>query len=395
MIEEELDSLELPTETDSYRLRLVAGRTLAVERRRTMIDPSSRVFISRMGDAIPADVGEALDRVGAPGIMNPGSLVAIKVNLGGGIAGVPSSFSDPLVVEGVVDKARELGAVPFVCEADMRTLTMDQGLLARRALYPLLVRKDVPFVNLSHLAGIDFRPCGWTRSLHLPRALLHPSVKIVSVPALKHHWECGVTLAGKNMYGAISERQKSLFHRGGAIDETVAAAARAVAPDISLLAHRQVGGSLGPHFCVPIDSGYIVASDSVLAADRVGCDLMGVDWRQVKHLQINCGGREIQYRLVDGSARLDPVVTRRIARTAIGPAKRWLWRALLYPQYFVPHSAQYKQIPRFEALGTWANWLFFHTRGDPWPSSWHTRYTFSSSRFKVSTTSGEGISRPT
>jgi len=374
MIEEELDALELPVKTEGYTLQLRDGRAVAVERRREMIDPASRVFVSRMGDDIPGTVGDALDRIGVSDIFEPGSPVAIKLNLGGGIAGVPSSFSDPLVIEGVIDKARELGAVPFVCEADMRTLTMDQGLLARRALYPLLVRKGVPFVNLSHLAGIDFLPCGWSRPMHLPRALLHPAVKIVSVPALKHHWECGVTLAAKNMYGAISERQKSLFHRGGAIDETVAAAARAVTPDISLLAHRQVGGSLGPHFCVPVDFGYVLASDNVLAADRVGCDFMGVDWRGVKHLQVNCDGREILYNMVEGSVPMDPVVTRRIARTAISGGKRWFWRALLYPQYFVPHRTQHKQIPRFEALGTWANWLFFHTRGDPWPSRWRARW---------------------
>ena len=372
MIEKELDSLELPSATESYSLELIDGRAVAVERRRDMLQ-AARVFVSRMGDDIPLSIGEALERIGAGDIVNRGDLVAIKLNLGGGIAGVPSSFSDPLVVEGVIDKLRQAGAVPFLCEANMRTLTMDQGLLARRAVYPLLVRKGVPFVNLSSLAGIDFLPCGWSRPIHLPRALLHPSVKIVSVPALKHHWECGISLAAKNMYGAIAERQKSLYHRGGAIDETVAAAARAVTPDISVLAHRQVGGSLGPHFCVPIDFGYVVVSDSVLAADRVGCDFMGTDWRQVKHLQINCGGREIPYTLLDGSEPIDAGVRRRIARTSIGRGKLWFWRTLLYPQYFVPHRAQYLQIPRFEAVGTWANWILFHTRGDPWPSRWRAR----------------------
>ena len=370
----ELDSLVLPEETPVFKIAERRGETVAFERRRDMLDPGARVSVSSMGDSIPASVGEALDRIGAADIIAPGQLVAIKVNLGGGIAGVPSSFSDPLVVEGVVDKVRELGGRPFVCEANMRTLTMDQGLLSRRGLYPLLVRKDVPFVNLSELGGIDFYPLGWTHPVNLSRLLMHPDVRVISVPALKHHWECSVTLAAKNMYGAIGERQKSLFHRGGAIDETVAAAARAVTPDISLLAHRQVGGRLGPHFCIPIDFGYIVASDSMLAADRVGCDFMGVDWREVKHIQINCGGREIPYELVEGSARIDPRTRERVARTAMSRAEVWLWRALLYPQYFVPHRTQYKQIPRFEAVGTWINWLLFHTRGAAWPSEWRARW---------------------
>ena len=373
-IRDELDSLELPDEAPGYRIERRRGGCVALERRRDMLDESARVSITEMSESIAGDVGEALDRVGASGIIGPGQLVAVKVNLGGGIAGVPSSFSDPLVVEGIIDKVLELGGRPFICEANMRTLTMDQGLLARRALSPVLVRKGVEFVNLSELASIDFYPLGWSRPIRLPRALLHPDVKIISVPALKHHWECGVTLAAKNMYGAICERQKSLFHRGGSIDETVAAAARAVTPDISVLAHRQVGASLGPHFCVPVDFGYIVASDNLMAADLVGCGFMGTDWRTVKHMQINTGGREVPYTLVEGSTRVDDLTVARIGARAISRAGVWFWRALLYPQYFVPHGTQHRQIPRFEALGTWINWLFFHTRGDAWPARWRPRW---------------------
>lgn len=339
-----------------------------------MTDPGARVFIGRMSEDIPADVGDALDRIGLSEIVGEGTLVAVKVNIGGGVTGVPSSFSDLLVVEGVVDKVRELGGRPFLCEANMRTFTMDRSMLVRRGFYPLMVRKDVEFVNLSDLEGIDFYPLGWDGPIHLARPLLHPDVKVVSVPALKHHWECAVTLAQKNMYGAIAERQKSLFHRGGAIDETVAAAARAVTPDISVLAHRQVGGWLGPHLCIPIDFGYIVASDNVLAADRVGCDFLGTDWRDVKHLQINCDGREIPYRLVEGSVEIDANTRRRVARTSLAPWEIRFWRAVLYPQYFVPHKTQYRHLFRIEPLGTLLNWLLFHPRGDPWPTRWYPPY---------------------
>lgn len=374
MIRDELDALKLPPETEGYRLEERDGLNVAVEKRREMLDPDARVFISRMEEDIPGDVGEALLKIGAGEIIKAGNPVAIKVNLGGGITGVPSSYSDLLVVEGVIDKARELGGVPFVCEANMRTLTMDRRMLVRRGLYPLLVRKQTEFVNLSELMGIDFYPLGWGKPIHLSRALLHPDVKVISVPALKHHWECGVTLAQKNMYGAIAERQKSLFHRGGAIDETVAAAARAVTPDISLLAHRQAGGRLGPHFCIPLDFGYVVASDNVLAADRIGCDILGTDPSAVKHLQINSGGREIPYRLVEGSVEIDRDVKQRIARTAISRSEIRFWRAVLYPQYFVPHETQYKHLFRAEPLGTAINWLLFHTRGDPWQTEWHPPY---------------------
>jgi uncharacterized protein (DUF362 family) len=374
MISSELDSLELPAQTDAYRLEEREGRRVVVERRREMLDPGARVFIGRMGEDIGAETGEALGKTGLGEVVGDGTLVAIKVNMGGGITGVPSSYSDLVVVEGVIDAVRELGGRPFICEANMRTLTMNRSMLVHRGLYPLMVRKDVRFVNLSELSGIDFFPLGWEKPVHMARPLFHPDVKVVSVPALKHHWECVVTLAQKNMYGAIAERQKSVFHRRGAIDETVAAAARAVSPDLSVLAHRQVGGRLGPHFCVPIDFGYIVASDNVLAADRVGCDIMGVDWKTVRHLQINCGGKEIPYRLVDGSVEIDAHVLGRIARTAPSLREVRFWRAALYPQYFVPHKTQYRHLFRAEPVGTALNWLFFHTRGDPWPTCWYRPY---------------------
>ncbi|MFH1150201.1 MAG: DUF362 domain-containing protein [Actinomycetota bacterium] len=372
-LKDQLDALELPAETRGYVKESLGGTEVLFERRHDMLDPEARVYINRMTADIPGSVAEALAKVGFTGRVGDGTPVAIKVNIGGGVAGVPSSFTDPLVVEGVIDAVREAGGDPFVCEANMRSMTMTTGMLARRALYPLLVRKGVRFVNLSDLRSVDFFPLGWKQPISLPHALLSPEVVVISVPALKHHWECGITLAAKNMYGAIAERQKSLFHRGGAIDETVAAAARATEPDFSVLAHRQVGGGLGPHFCIPVDFGYVVASDSFMAADRVGCDFMGADWRRIKHLQINCGGREIPYRTVEGSVPIDPMTRQRVARTAIGPLRKWLWRALLYPQYYVPHGTQFRQIPKIETLGSLLNWWFCHPRGDPWPVRWRPR----------------------
>jgi len=367
---ESLINLKLTEETEGWRIKLVGGKPVAFEKRKLEERRPAKVFVTKMGSDIKASVGEAMRKIGDECLISGDDFVAIKLNIGGGVAGVPSSMSDPLVVEGVIEEVKRIGAVPFLCEANMRTVTMNRRTLVRRGIYPLLIRNNVEFVNLSDLPSIDFYPLGWRKPISFPLPLFHPKVKIISVPALKHHWECGVTLASKNMYGAIAERQKSLFHRGGAIDETVAAAARALAPCISILAHRQVGAGLGPHFCIPIDFGYIIASDDALACDRVGCFALGTDWRQVKHLQINSGGRDFPIELVDGSKQIDIYTRARIARRAIPKWKMWMWRAILYPQYFVPHRTQYRYLFRGEPIATGINWLFYHTRGDPWPSRW-------------------------
>ncbi len=347
-----------------YRFEKSCGRETAIETRDSLkrLEGESLVYCGKLGDDPSSEILRALNAIEA-GETVSGHRVAIKINLGGGINQVLSSYTDPLVLSAVIDAVRKLGGEPFVCEANMRTLDIDRRMLIRRGIYPILAEKNVDFVNLSEVEPIDFLPLGWKDPIKIPRLLLSADVRILSLPAVKHHWECGVTLSQKNMYGAISERRKSIFHRGGSIDESVAAAARALLPDISIISHRCACAGLGPHFCVPVRFAYVIASTNSLAADIFCCSYLGVDWREVRHLLIN-GAERVSVGMVEGSTEIDEETAKRAASFAMSPKMIKLIRGILYPQYFVPHRLQYRFIKHTEPLGTLVNKMFFEPFGD-------------------------------
>ncbi len=350
--------------TKHYVVETRCGAKAAIETRDSLrrFEGESVVYCGKIGGDPAAEILRALRAIEAEKVVS-GFRVAIKINLGGGINDVPSSYTDPLILKATIDAVRAIGGEPFVCEANMRTLEINKKMLIRRGIYPVLAAKDVDFVNLSEVKTIDFYPLGWRNPVKIPEILLGDEVRIMSLPAVKNHWECGVTLSQKNMYGALSERRKSIFHRGSSIDETVAAAARALPPDIALLSHRCACKGIGPHLCVPIRFDYVIASLNSVAADMVCCSFLGVDWRHVKHLLIN-GAARVSIKMAEGSEDMDEESKKRASSFAMNPSMVRLIRLLLYPQYFVPHAWQYRFLKRGEPLLTLINKIFFEPFGD-------------------------------
>jgi len=324
-----------------------------------------RNYIQKLTADVAGSTQAILRDFGLSGIVHSGDQVYIKVNLGGGIPGVPASYTDPLVVEGVIRAVQEAGGIPHVCEANMRTYTMNEDVLRKRGYDVILARTGADFVNLSDLPRVEFHPYDGTIPFDVPAPLRDPSNKIISVAVPKHHWECGVSLAQKNMYGAISERKKSIFHRKfDQIDPVVAASARAMNPDISIIGGRAVCGELGPHLCVPIRLSYLIVSNDMLAADEQGSMLLGYPFEAVKYAQINLKSQAITFSWVQGTEQFPPELLSRVKEFAMTPEEVRFWKKLLFNQYFVPHWIQNQIMPHLEFFFAMANELFYTPRGD-------------------------------
>jgi uncharacterized protein (DUF362 family) len=339
--------------------------TVVYETDLPVLKPDARVFIGRLDSDVVGSTRDILGDFGISDIIHAGDQVYIKVNLGGGIPGVPASYTDPLVVEGVIREVQALGGTPHVCEADMRTYTMDEEVLRKRGYDVILGRTGADFLNLSNLSRAEFHPYDGTIPFDVPAPLREPGSKIISVAVPKHHWECGVSLAQKNMYGAIAERRKSIFHRKyDQIDPVVAAAARAMRPDLSIIGGRAVCGKLGPHLCVPVRLDYLIVSNDMLAADKVGSDLLGYPYEKVKYAQINLKGQALDFSWVAGSEQFPAELLDRVKGVAMTPDEVEYWKDLLFSQYFVPHWMQYEIIPHLEFFFLLANDLFYTPLGD-------------------------------
>jgi uncharacterized protein (DUF362 family) len=355
---------------DNPRFQIVKmdGILVGQEKSHHPYTEDDRVFIQPVTSDFSSAVAEGMERIGARDVFKPGDLVAIKVNLGGGIHGVLPTYTDPELVEGLVDWLRGSGCKPFVCEANMRGHTITPQLLQVRGYTGFMQVKKVPFVNLSDVRRVRFSFIGVHRRVDLPLLLLRPDVRIISCAPPKHHWECGITCAQKNMYGAIAEHKKSRYHRAyELIDHVVAGAARIMKPALSVIGTRQLGAGLGPHFAIPFDFNRVIFARDMLSCDKLCAEILGYPIERIKYFQLNARGDVISYRLLPGSVPVDPKALAKIQANAIPPGNVERSKRTLFLQYFIPSFLQTAIYHHFEWLLTWLNRQFYMPRGDAAP----------------------------
>ncbi len=227
----------------------------------------------------------------------------------------------------------------------------------------MLKRHDVKFVNLSRYTTVDMKCFNLDIPLKLPAILLDPKVKILSFCPPKHHWECGITCNQKNMYGAIAEQRKSIYHRKyERIDNAVAAAARMMSPDINILATYDLGAGMGPHFAFPVKFNKIMISKDMIRGDKAMGDILGYPFKKIKYAMINTKGKDISYKLHSDSVWPDEETLRTIQDNSIDFESIDFWKPALWLQYFVPHRFQIKVYPHFEFIFTWFNRIFLKNK---------------------------------
>ncbi|MEJ2182398.1 MAG: DUF362 domain-containing protein [Nitrospirota bacterium] len=121
--------------------------------------------------------------------------------------------------------------------------------------------------------------------------LMSPDSYKISAARLKTHDAVVVTLSIKNMaMGSVSGPDKAKVHQG--IRQTnlnIAKLARLVWPDLAVIDGLEGMEGDGPSFGDPISVWVAISSTDPLAADRVACEVMGVDFSKVGYLNF-CEG---------------------------------------------------------------------------------------------------------
>lgn len=201
----------------------------------------------------------------------------------------PPTTTDVRVVEGIISALRNAGIQNIiVAEGSGTGDTKDNfALLGYAGLNAELVDLDrekavaVPVDN----------PYVW-KEIMIPEILLNKF--IVSVPVLKEHSMCGVTVSLKNMIGLLPEKyysgywtyKKSQVHKydtHGCIADLMSV----VCPDLAIVDASI--GMKGSHLSgTPINPpvNIIYGSNDPLEADQFGCRLLGRDWQKIKYLQM-------------------------------------------------------------------------------------------------------------
>jgi len=104
---------------------------------------------------------------------------------------------------------------------------------------------------------------------------------LISIPKLKLHNLTGVTLSLKNMMGVVSP--KGVMH--GHLNEKIADLASIVTPKLAVI-DGIIGGEVSETSGHPVEMNLLIAGTDPVAVDVVGAEVMGVDSKNVKHLQL-------------------------------------------------------------------------------------------------------------
>ncbi len=272
--------------------------------------PSVAVAISRAisyeRQHVFQQVQAALDFLGGIGdIVHSGDRVAIKVNLTGGtltppMRGVPrieSYFTHPAIVLALGKLLRDAGAAHlYIVEAiDTPDAFSDSG-------YESVARElGAQLVNLNSCKPYkDFYQARLgDEGLLYESFTLNPVLDnidvFVSVPKLKCHWHCGVTLSMKNSIGLVplqyyrnrpGDDDRSAFHGRVNTDDyktrlpqVIMDLNRARPIDLALIDGIQtVDGGEGPWHDLSVQQAHVlIAGKNAVATDAVAAAVMGFD----------------------------------------------------------------------------------------------------------------------
>lgn len=247
---------------------------------------NSSVYSVKRGKDIRKCVEEAVECLGGMGrFVKKGDRVLVKINVCGGVPDKIGTFTSIEVSDVLVDLIVSAGGKPIFADADMIWVKFwpaatDSGYVEWAK------KKGVDLVNLSEteIVQFDFGPESALGIEKVSRELIDADV-IISVPVMKTHLLTGVTLAMKNMYGTFPDIDKAKFHKKG-IEDTILEVNSAFTPNLVIIDGSIGGEAIGPLSANPVYFETIIASNDVVMADSIACQLMGYNPQDIVHIKM-------------------------------------------------------------------------------------------------------------
>ncbi len=241
--------------------------------------------------------------------------VVLKVN--NVLIYVPLACTHVETLEGILEFLKSIRKLDNVIIAESSASCPTLEGFDNYGYFRLLSRYPVKLVDLDNepyemmyvISERDFRP----QAIKVSSIILDPDTYVVSVARMKTHNTVGATLSLKNIVfgspikdkgftlynedlrfapdkakesvkGAVSH--KRAIHGNGfyAVNYNMAHLARRLHPDLAVIDGFTGMEGNGPTLGTPVDHRVCVVSRDWLAADRVGTELMGIDFSRIGYL---------------------------------------------------------------------------------------------------------------
>jgi len=241
-----------------------------------------------------ANAYNALERIKLPDLT--GKKILLKPNAGRKVSPNKGITTNPLVVAAACDFFKDAGAIVTVGEGTILGVT-PFDCLESTGIAAEVRKRNIPMIDL------DAAPSNKTDikdSVVLNYAKISSVVfdfdYIVSIPVIKTHMHCKVTLSLKNMKGCLKGREKVRLHQlpqpeipvdEKTLDVAIADLSTILKPDIALIDGSICLEGLGPSAGTTKNLDIVLASTDFFAADAVAAALMGLKPEEIPHLRLS------------------------------------------------------------------------------------------------------------
>ena len=217
-------------------------------------------------------IEKALEPIGGlQKILPPGARVLIKPNVG---FYPRDATTEPDVVASIAEIVKEMnpGAL-IVGDSSVRGYNTTQAFKSS-GIADALKNVGVEWRNLAEDSAetLDIPNGVAIRKVSTYRTVKE-STFIIDVPKLKRHGSTTVTIALKNMMGAVTDDEKGRLHREG-LDQPIADLNSALKPNLVLIDATRVMTETGPTGGKMVESNTIIASRDPVAADLIAAEML-------------------------------------------------------------------------------------------------------------------------
>jgi len=229
-------------------------------------------------------VFKALDLIDYKKALSGYDKVMIKVNFICEKTWDSGATTDPIVVEALILKLKDLPVKVYVVESDSTMTNADKAFEAT-GMKEMCLRNGVEWLNLRHLENkvkLEIPGCETLHDITVPRLVTESA--IISAAKLKTHMATTVTLGVKNLFGLLPTKFKAKYHAKG-ISNVIVDINTVIKPKLVVIDGFVAMEGNGPVDGTPVQMGLIIAGTDVVATDATACRLMGIDPSKVMHLQ--------------------------------------------------------------------------------------------------------------
>ncbi len=236
------------------------------------------------GERSLESVYRALDLIPYRDAFNDWDRVLIKVNFITTKDWSTGATTDPIIVEALVNRLRDLGKEVIIVESDAQTTNADKAWVAS-GMEEMGKRLDVPFLNMRHVddkVELDIKESRVLKKIKVAKIATESA--IVSAAKLKTHMSTNVTLGMKNMFGMLTTKFKGRYHLRG-MDKVVHDIAVTLPPQLTVIDGFVAMEGKGPVHGKPVQMDAVIASTDVVAADATASRIMGFNPERIDHIR--------------------------------------------------------------------------------------------------------------